>query len=69
MIVRVDNLVGECSLLLILLEFPHFNQEITDILNQLLQCHKSNVIGIIKQFSQDRVLAVSITIEEIDNTQ
>ena len=69
MIIRVNNFIRKDSLLFILFEFSHFDQEVTDVFDQLLQSHEGDIRRIVKQFSQNRVLTVSVTIKQIYNTQ
>lgn len=69
MIIRVHNFIRKDSLLFILFEFSHLDQEVTDVFDQLLQSHEGDIRRIVKQFSQNRVLTVSVTIKQIYNTQ
>lgn len=68
-VIRINNLVREISLLFILFELSHLNQKRSNVFNQLLQTNKSRICCISNHLFQNRILTVSVTIIEINNSQ
>lgn len=68
-IIRVHYLIGEDTLLLILLELADLYQEVSDVLDELFEGHEGDIGRVVLEFSEDGVLAVGVAIEQIDDTQ
>lgn len=68
-IIGVHYLIRKHSLLLVLLEFSNLDEEVADVLDELLQGHEGDIGGVVHEFGQDRVLAVRVAVEQIDDAQ